>query len=336
MARTLTETSQRLGASDQATPLLEAGLSESQLKDPEARIPFSKHERLWELLYEQTGDPDFGLKLGQEIRPASFSILGYIAINSACIGEAMNAFEKYQSLAGEGGRFEIKRSEDLIEATYTPLNPEKSITAQRVYGMLASTVSLGQWLVGKKFTPRSASFTTLKPENHALYEQFFDCPINWGADNNQVSFEQNLENVEIPHANHEILSLMLGRAKLGGDEEENDSTTQRLANAIKDSLLGQEPDKEQLAKKIGVSSRTLQRKLQKEGTSYQKVLDRVRHQLARDYLQQKELTITDVSYLLGYTDPSPFHRSFKLWEQQTPGQYRAQKLNKPTNTSPEN
>jgi AraC-like DNA-binding protein len=322
LAKALVETSRRLGLSDIDTPLKDAGINQEDLNQPEARIPFVKHEKLWALLFEQTGDPDFGLKLGLGIRPASFSILGYIAINSARIGKAMDAFEKYQSLAGEGGTFRVSRIDGTSVTTYTPLNPQKSITAQRVYGMLASLVSLGQWLVGDRFTPTQASFTATQPENFELYEKQFGCPIAFNAPTNHLCFDQAVEELEIPHANHAILSLMLERANIEMADESKDTTKDRLSKAIRETLIGQEPDKEQLAKSMGISSRTLQRKLQKEESSYQEVLNQVRYQLAREYLLQTELTISDVAYLLGFTDPSPFHRLFKQWEGKTPGQYR--------------
>lgn len=328
LVKTVLETARSLGISNTGLLLKQAGIDPDLLSESENRIPFALHEKLWQAAVTQTGDAHFGLKLGIQTQPASHSVLGYIMTNSATIGEALDATEKYQVLSGEGGKLCVKRDRRYTTTSYAPINSEKGISHQRVCGVLAAQVNLGRWLVGDSFQPEKVCFTVATLADPAPYEELFRCPVQFGARQNRVTYPRSVDQLPIPLASHDMLKLMKQRA---------DAVIRRLATTntmagqvtklLVSSLIGQEPDKGLIAQKLGISQRTLQRKLLKENTTYQKILDNTRQRLALEYLQQSQLTVTDITYLLGFTEPSAFYRIFKKWQGVTPGQYREHQNN---------
>ena len=96
----------------------------------------------------------------------------------------------------------------------------------------------------------------------------------------------------------------------------------RIASLLASQLGERLPDKSVIAAQLGISERTMQRRLQEEGTSYQEILDNTRHYLARELLRTTRVSLADVALQLGYAEPSTFFRAFRKWEGMTPGQYR--------------
>ncbi|MBU3069587.1 AraC family transcriptional regulator [Aestuariicella sp. G3-2] len=308
--------------------LLQAGIDPAVLLEPENRIPFYKQEKFWQLANRSSGDAGFPLTFAEHTQPASFSVAGYIVMNCSTIGEAMESVVTYQRSAGEGGSFALQREEQHLNIRYLPVNPDSPISPVRSCAMIAANLVFGRWLVGSAYTPTQVSLCFPEPEHQQRFDDFFQCPVAYNQDSDFMLFPRALENTPIPHASHEMLDLMKQRAdKIIHQTTHKSPVTAQVSKLISESLLGQEPDKARIADQLGVSQRTLQRKLAKEDTSYQEVLDKTRHQLALDYLQQPKLTITDTAYLLGFTEPSAFYRAFKKWHGMTPGRYRETQQN---------
>ncbi len=323
LTQTLLQTANHAGVSDTETLLKAAGIDAQLLQQPENRIPFAQQAHLWQLVIEAANNEQLPLIFGQQSQPASFSMAGYIAMNSRTIGEAMDASQTYQVAAGQGGEISIQRRAPFIEVHYAPVDPETFTTPVRSCAMLAANVVLGRWLVGAAYAPLEVHLSLPKPTDSAPFETFFECPVHFDQDRDLVRFAADIESTPIPHASVELLNLMKERAeKVIADTIGKESLCAQVARLLANSLMGQEPDKGFVSEQLGMSQRTLQRRLAKEGSSYQEVLDQTRHNLALDYLRQAQLSVTDIAYLLGFTEPSTFYRAFKKWHGMTPGQYR--------------
>ncbi len=323
ITQTLVKALQHYAVDNVDALLQESGIDPATLAQPENRIDFACQEQLWQLAQSASGDEAFALKFAQQSQPASFNMAGYIAINSRTIGDAMDAVEIYQKTAGEGGSFAFQRDDQFLTIDYHPVHPEAQISPVRSCGMLAATLVLGRWLVGDSYTPQQVKLSLTTPSDPCVFEDFFQCPVSFEQKRDCMHFPRALEQSPIPHASLDLLQMMKQRAeKLIRESTQHTSMASQVSALIANSLLGQEPDRGSIADKLAMSQRTLQRKLAKEDTSYQEVLDQTRHRLAKDYLQQLQLTITDIAYLLGFTEPSAFYRAFKKWHGMTPGQYR--------------
>jgi len=322
---TLIQALQQLGVKNTSELLTKAGIDHGLLAQPENRLPFPQQEAFWQLAVDAS-DETLPLVFAAQSQPASFSITGYIAMNSHTVGEALDATAHYLAVAGEGGHIEVERDNEQIHVEYVPLNAQNNLSAVRSCAMLAANLMLGRWLIGDAFTPTNVDLMLAAPTGATVFERFFKAPLNFSAQRNRLSFQRHIEDINIPHASLDLLNLMKARADRVIAQTQSASAhhqvTDQIVTLLVSSLMGQEPDKARIADKLNMSQRTLQRRLCAEGTSYQQVLDNTRHQLAVDYLKQLELTITDIAYLLGFTEPSAFYRAFKKWSSLTPGQFR--------------
>lgn len=312
-----------LGVADTDAFLSSAGIDPALLDKPENRIPFEQQQALWTQAVERAGNSAFGLHFARSIQPTSFGLVGYMLMNCRSIDECLDATVKYQFLAGQGGEFSLARDGDEVSLCYTPINPENPVTWHRVVGLLAANVSFGRWLVGQSFSPQRVEFSHAAPIDISEYEEFFGCPVVFGAQNSCLHYAPVTTDLQVPNASEELLLLLRERAdRLLANVSHSSAIAARIASLMATQLNNSVPDKSLIAVQLGMSERTLQRRLQQEGTSYQAILDQTRHYMARELLKNTAIPLAELASQLGFTEPSAFYRAFKKWEGKTPGQYR--------------
>lgn len=312
-----------LGVADVESLLSQAGIDPRLLEKPENRVPFERQQALWGLAIERTGSADFGLHFARCIQPTNFGLLGYMAMNYRTIGECFDAIVHYQFLAGQGGEFSQQREGGFTALCYTPINASHPVSAQRVVGLLAAAVSFGRWLVGEAFQPLRVEFVHAAPPETAAYEEYFACPVKFGRPVNRLLFDDSVTTLAIPNASEELLLLLSERAnRLLENQSQRSGLAGRVASLLATQLGDRLPDKSLIAAQLGMSERTMQRRLKGEGTSYQAILDNTRHYLARELLRSTRVPLADVALQLGFSEPSTFFRAFRKWEGITPGQFR--------------
>ena len=318
------DTLRTLGVGDTDALLEAARIDPRLLEKPENRIPLEQQQALWQLAVQASGTPAFGLHFARCIQPTNFGLLGYMAMNCRDIGECFEAIVRYQFLAGQGGEFTLASDGAGVGLCYTPVNPGHPATAQRVVAMLAATAGFGRWLVGEHFKARRVEFTQAAAVNTADYEEFFACAVVFDAPRNCLFFDEAVTRLGVPNASEELLLLLSERAnRLLQSLSQHSGIAARIASLLATQLTDMLPDKTVIASQLGMSERTLQRRLKQEGTSFQVILDNTRHYLARELLRNTALPLTGVATHLGFAEPSAFFRAFRKWEGCTPGQYRA-------------
>ncbi len=314
---------------DQA--LTAAGIDAADLADNGKRIPGETHERLLAHLLEISGDPLFGLHCARYVQPGSWSVLGYIAMNCATLGEAMSRIVPYEKLVGDMGVSRVEAADDQVKLIWSCRHQTPDIRRHLVENVLASWLLYARWIADTQRSPREVWFEHARPENvdPAEYETVFGCPVRFAQPCNALLVPMEYLAVPLRQADANLLrtleehalTLMAG---LDGDEPLPQRVKTALRLLLKDGL----PRKERVAEKFHMTVRTLQRHLQQAGTSYQQILDELRQELAEHYLLRSELTIQDIASYLGFTESRSFHRSFKAWTGQTPGEYREAKRNR--------
>ncbi len=325
LSQAILETARSLGVTAPDTLLQAAGIDPSLLLKPENRIAFERQQALWILAYERCANPNFCLHFARIIQPNSYGLLGYVAMNCHTINDSFDAIVKYQFLTGQGGEFILEKDREHTSLSYVPVNPDHEITHQRVVAMLGGTVSYGRWLVGASYRASYAEFTHESPPDSREYEEFFGCPIRFGASRNCLVYPASVGELNIPNASEELLQLLSERAdRLMKNMAQHSGLARRVASLLATQLTRAMPEKPLIAAQLGMSERTLQRRLNEEGTSYQKVLEDTRHQLALELLRNTPLPINTISQHLGFSEPSTFYRAFKKWEGVTPGALRAE------------
>jgi AraC-like DNA-binding protein len=296
----------------------------SALKDPDNRMPFAQLVALYEKAAELTGDDNFGLHVGQSVDLSAFDVVGYCALNSSTLGAACARVARYHSIWTDGALFTLEPANETSAIVYSYLDTSLGERRQDSEMTLATVTTLCRNLAAPDFHPTAVEFQHAAPVDVSEHVRLFNCPVKFGAAANRLSFPSGFLTLPIAKADASLCALLDRHAEdLLTKYPPRDSLIDQVRAAIADEVRGGEPSLERIADRLGLTPRTLQRKLQELGTSYNDVLDQMRRQLAMRYLREPQMAICEVAYLLGFSETSSFHRAFKRWTGVTPKEFRS-------------
>lgn len=293
------------------------------------------YNRLYQSVMWTLQDESFGMLPQIKSPVGSFRMTCLMIIHCDNLGSAMkraNEFSDFQqTLIGHTPTRKRRLYNETPEIAVFELpnydGMHNSITAD---GILASAHILSAWrrfcgwLIGGSIELLHVSLPGSPPDNTARYQKLFSCPVNFGADTAEYKFSSHYLRSRIIQ-NENTLRSFLRNAPYTLLAEEVTSTNNiiaRMRRHIGSEFTKDFPSVEEMAGLLNMSVSTLRRRLNKENTTYQKFKDTTRRDAAIHYLKQPELKINAISALMGYDEPSVFHRSFKKWTEMTPGEYR--------------
>ncbi|MDD0843211.1 AraC family transcriptional regulator GliR [Pseudomonas sp. Gutcm_11s] len=309
-----------------------AGVTLDDLADNGRRIPSEAHERLLQHLMQVSGDPLFGLHSARHVQPGSWSVLGYITMNCATLGEAMSRIVPYEKLVGDMGTSRVEMGPDHVRLIWNCRHEGAEIRRHMVENVLASWLLYARWIAEMDKSPREVWLEHERPAEatQADYEEVFGCPVLFGQSCNALLVPLDYLGIPLRQADANLLRTLEEHAlTMMAGLDDNEPLPQRVKNALRLLLKDGLPRKEKVAEKFHMTVRTLQRHLQQAGTSYQEILDQLRQELAEHYLLRSDLAIQDIASYLGFTESRSFHRSFKAWTGMTPGEYRERRKGAP-------
>ncbi|MGE8498977.1 MAG: AraC family transcriptional regulator [Pseudomonas sp.] len=310
---------------DMEQALCAAGLTAEALADNSKRIPSEAHERLLQHLMQVSNDPLFGLHSARFVQPGSWSVLGYITMNCATLGEAMGRIVPYEKLVGDMGVSRVEPGAEHVKLIWSCRHQAAEIRRHMVENVLASWLLYARWIADSEHSPSEVWFEHGLPQGATLaeYEALFGCPIRFEQPCNALLVPLAYLAVPLRQADATLLRTLEEHAlTLMAGLDDDEPLPQRVKNALRLLLKDGLPRKERVAEKFDMTVRTLQRHLQHAGTSYQQILDELRQELAEHYLLRSDLAIQDIANYLGFTESRSFHRSFKGWTGLTPGEFR--------------
>lgn len=312
-----------LGGVDCRSLFARLGLDYAALADADARFPQDAMTRLWHLAVEASGNPAIGLNMARVVRPSSFHVVGYALMSSRNLLEGFARLVRYQRIIAEGSDLGFQPTADGYQLTLVIHGDRLPSARQSAEASLAYSLAFCRWLTGKPLTPRLVSFQGPPPVDLQPYREVFQGPLRFNAEHYALLFERADLDAPLPTANEALAQL---HDRFAGEylARFSDSRVTHQVRQVLCRLLPQgEPKREAVAQALLLSERTLQRRLQDEGSTYQQLLDDTRRELAGQYLAQPNLTLLEIAYLLGFADPSNFFRAFRRWFDTTPGEYRA-------------
>ena len=298
-------------------------LSPAILDDPDARIPFAKIVSLYEQAAALSGDDAFGLHVGESVDPKAFDVLGYSVINSPTFGAALDRVVRYNCIWTDGSAFAVEIGDPTTSIIYTYLDDSLNECRHDAEMTLAAIAVLGRLITDADWVPHSVSFQHDQPRHTAEHERIFRCPVRFNAKTNEFIFDSSTLGLPIVKADAGLCAVLDRHAEeLLAKYPHEDTLIERLRTIIKEELNGGDASLERVAEQLGMSGRTLQRKLHDHRTSHQELLDEMRKGLAMRYLREPEMAICEVAYLLGFSESSALHRAFKRWTGMTPSEFR--------------
>jgi AraC-like DNA-binding protein len=306
-----------------------AGIGAGFPASPDDRVPGSRVERLWSFAVDQTGDPLVGLHMAESYNPGALDILGYVILSCRNVGEALEKFARYARLLNDGMRVELVREGKTAFCRITYVDgmdnyllrsPQHAIDA--TWGGLAREM---RRLAG---TPLGATAVWFRhaapnPASVAEYNRVLGAAVRFGAAEDRFIFPSTHLDQPLPSANPMLLEVFEqhARAALPAIAAEP-SCADQVARVLSQKLKGSAPALEEIARELSMSSRNLQRTLRGAGTSYQLLLDAARRDLAIRHLANPATSAGQVGFLLGFSEPSAFHRAFRRWTGKSPSAFR--------------
>ena len=300
-------------------------LDPSGLEDPDWRIPFAQLVALYEQAARLTKDDAFGLHVGETVDPKAFDVLGYSVINSSTLGEALDRVVRYGFIWTNGSYFSIEKGSQLTKIVYSYLDDSTSERRHDAEMTFAALASLSRNVTNSDLSPNQVTFQHERPRDTTEHRRIFKCPVEFSAPANRYLIDSNCLSLPILKADPGLCAVLDRHAEeLIAKFPRNDTLVEQVRTMIKDELRGGHASLERIADQLSMSGRTLQRKLREHGTSHQELLDQMRRELAMRYLQEREMAICEVAYLLGFSESSALHRAFKRWTGKTPNEFRRQ------------
>ena len=309
------------------------GIRGRDLKDPDLRVPEDASREAWRLAMTMTNDEAIGLHVAQWMPRGSLDLIEYAFRSSATLGDGLARLARYGRLINDRLAGHVLQTGPVPGVRFLmgvadarPLHP------QRAEFSIALALRLARDGTSSQLVPVEVTFTHAAPADSTEHRAFFRSPIHFSSGVNGLVFS-DADGARVLRAADPPLVAVIQRHldkalaaldKLEGatDPATSTSVAARVRRLLFDRMGQEQQSVGTIGRELGLSARTLSRRLAEEGTSFRDIQDQVRHQLAVALLADTNVSISEVAFFLGYAEPAPFHRSFKRWTGTTPQAHR--------------
>ena len=311
---------------DSSIALKSCGIDQGVLDNSIPRITGQAFQTLIHWLIDKTDDNCFGLKSSDYVEAGSYSLLGYMAMSCRTLEEVLNIIPEYEAIVGDMGTTCFEQDGSRYVMSWNCLYSDPVVRPHMICNVL------GSWL---KFARRLADLGNAKPEQvllefscpdqttRAFYEQCFDAPVRFNANRNALIFPSSFLKTPLHQPDPQLVAALEQQAVSLLRQLQDNPLISQVRKLLTDMMKDGLPRREKVAEQLGMTERTLQRKLHDAGSGYQQLLDELRQETAKRWLTSSSLSINDIASRLGFSEAASFHRRFKRWTRMTPGEYRS-------------
>jgi AraC-like DNA-binding protein len=302
--------------------LSSCGIDPAELHDPEARIPQDRFHRIWIAASEFTGDPCIGLHAGARIHPHAVNLFGYLMLSSATLGDGLERVARFQRVLTEQPWMTLDDSGACVRIRVGIEHGDAELRAIHAEYVSPLVLQVLSWVSESDIAPTEARFEHEARGEPSEYERILGCPVKFAAEQSDlVLTTETLDRPSI-HANERFARLHQEFAEQLLASEKETRSAPRVRRALAECLESGAPGLPSVARRLGMSPRSLQRRLSEEQTSFSEVLEMLRRDIARDQLQRHDTPIAEVAYLTGFSEVSAFTRAVRRWFGRSPGRLR--------------
>jgi AraC-like DNA-binding protein len=316
------------GAGVRIDELLAAGgLDKAQLADAEALIPVSALEAMYQAVAGRYADPLLGLHLAADIQPATYGAIGYLMQACTTFGDALEVVQRYNGLLSNIGRSSLVRHPGTVQVCWECLAGSPGLRRQLTEYVLGSFVALVRLLLPeRKSMLQSVHFTHPRPadaEAAREYFVYFNCPVYFDKPVSSINVDSEALRTRLHHGDAFLKEVLDRHAQnLLRQRQQQSSLPDEVRHLVGAMIIEGVPTKDMVAAQLGLSARSLHRKLEELGTGYREILDQVRLQLAQERLRGSEDTVNRIAAELGFRSHQAFLRWYKHSTGVTPGEHR--------------
>lgn len=280
-------------------------------------------ERFWALSERVSGDPDIGLRVAQHMPVFRGQVLRYLHQSSPTFGEGIARILRFQRLNSDAQVHSLERHGDTASLVFVSKVPEIDRLRHASECMALGLTRYFQEMSDGEFRPLQLSLSCDAPDDLALREQIFGCPVRYGQDRNRIDFAAALLARPSPDAEPELFALHERLASERMEKIASEDFVAAVGKQIGASLESGNASPETVAAALGIHEQQLATQLAEAETSFNRELDNYRRRLTRRLLARTDESIDEICYLTNFSEPSALYRAFKRWCGETPMQYRA-------------
>ena len=303
----------------------QAGVDLAAIPAPGERVAIDSIDAMLRIAIRSIADPAFGLQAARCWHPSELGVLGYAWLSSSPLRTGLDRAVRYSRLIGERGLTESEDARQGLKVRFWARrgNPD-AVPVAAVFTDIAMALLLDMCRMnaGAALRPVAATLRRRKPDPADAYQRFFGCPVQFGADENAFVLSAKDADRPLPSSNRQLAALfdrMLVEELARLDKSD---IVSRCRAAVLEQLSSGEGTAQEAAKQLHMSARTLQRKLAEANTTYVQLVDDARKDLALRYIEDPRRSVTDITFSLGFSQPSAFTRAFKRWTGLSPSDYR--------------
>ncbi|TNF63015.1 MAG: AraC family transcriptional regulator [Burkholderiales bacterium] len=299
------------------------GLAPEQLADPKALMSTDQKITVFRNVKRLSSLPDVGLRAGCRQRLSDFGVYGYALVSSATFGEAVLSGVRHVKLAGPvlekrfrvDGDTAIFEGRDVLQlGDILPLSTEF---------WFSSILKLGHTILEAPLSNRRLRLPYPRPAHASAYERIFNCPVEFDAGVMEWHFDAAALRQPCPNANPITADLCKQFCERMLESLPDEDDLQRRIRTACLNSKGRFPNADEMAERLGLSLRTLQRRLADTGKSYQTLIDEVRASLAMEFLERTSLSVAEIAARTGFSEAASFRKAFRKWTGHPPSHYRA-------------
>lgn len=311
---------------DPTPVLMGAGFSREAFSDPNGRFPAVATAGLWRGASVCAANPAFGLFASRFVRPTTFHALGYAVFASATLRDALHRLLRYSHLVSDAADLELETTKASARLKFVIRSGEVP-SDQALDAVISLIVRTCRTLTDRAFSLLRLELRRPQPPELTPYEGFYRCPVCFDAPVDALTFDATQLDQPLLTGNPELARHNddLVRRYLAGMREA--TVLDRVRKSLAEHLTG-DASPEKIAAALGMSGRSLQRRLKEQGTSFVQVLRDTRRELAVGYLRERQCSVTEIAFLLGFEDASAFARAFRTWTGVSPSEFRAQRCSR--------
>ena len=282
-----------------------------------ARIPVAHWLMMFEQAIAYTADPDLPLKVAEHLQPKHLGMLGFAVMSSQTFSDAITIVLRYKYLLNDVSEIKWVESGDLIELHWLPLFGSSSpIFMQH---SLAAWAVMARQIFSHPETICNAHFSFKQPAQLDVYRRIFGGVLKFGEANTKLTFNKSILTLPITQSDPATHNLLMSHVEKTLQLLNQPNFLQQLREYLSTHLASNQVSAAETAAAFGVSQRTLQYQLHTYGMGYRQLLEQIRQEQATHYLSDTNFSLHEISFLLGYSEQSPFQKAFKRWTGKSPG-----------------
>ncbi|WP_437638719.1 AraC family transcriptional regulator [Sorangium sp. So ce854] len=299
------------------------GLAPEELRNPDFRLSYRRWIALWDDVVERAGDPGVGLRAAEALSIGHWDVMDYVVASSDTVGDAFQRFSRHFAVISTAVRhvLQVDREEARLVRQHAPGAAPHRVATE--FGF-ANIVLRFRALAATPWSPSSIQFRHPRCAELETYTRIFACPVRFRAPGDAIVLPRAALATPMKGAAPELCAVLERHATLLMQRlpPAQASLVERARHALALELHGGAPRLSTVAKRLGLSARTLQRRLSEDGWPFRALVEKTREELALRYLEDPAIGLAEVGSLVGFSDVSAFYKAFRRWTGSTPGQLR--------------